>query len=724
MDETLFSDPGEDTQVVAPTQVPTQTPPIFPATQPQGQQSPAQPQSAPYQPHNVFGKIFEILGGGPKYSYKANPDTGEMVKTDVTTKGDLAKSIVAGALTGLFSGAQYHGPGAGLHSLGLGGEAAANMASKRDAEARQRAIDDAKNQQEAQLRKAQIFNVNAEAIHNVRNAEKLQGDILDDVVARDSAQLSEIPDDGIISKSVPQDEALAKLKSGELNAGKVLFLVDGKTVQKDANGNDVIDPRTGERKMEATVTIVNNVPVALSKDDAARYAAARIPGFTNGAAPAEGTRIPLATKRAWDNQVHNVEIARGIAKDVGSVEEFQKALDTPGAAAALKDFSRFAGLHDPYAAMKQMETMKNKDGSPVYSPRVLGILSDMFGAGKAKDYHDKIEAQAAAQKTGQETTARQQAELANPTTAAQAQASVAAAESAARANPTKENLTVLFNAQNKYRTFAALENQQKYAQAREAEKARYDELDVQNQKDLPALMPGIRNYQVDPQKLEGLRGGARKAFMAAVLAQDPSWNEATYKARYKTQQDFAPGGKEGQQIVSLNTFLGHSADAYQVIDAANNIYPGGANKSINWLMKNTKGSPAVVALKTDLMLAKEEAENFFKAGHAPLKEEVEAMNKIADENSTPNDIRAALNTLSGLALVRGNSLNASYKSQMGGKNIPDMFNPQAMKSAVLLGHGEEMQRLTGMAAVKDKSGKIIGFAPVGSKPGDSFTPVD
>jgi hypothetical protein len=333
-------------------------------------------------------------------------------------------------------------------------------------------------------------------------------------------ELAELPDDGVIAKSVPQDEALAKMKSGVYNAGNVLFLVDGKTIQKDANGQDVIDPKTGERKFESTVSIVNNVPVALSKDDAARYAAARVPGFTNGVAPADGTKVPLVTKRAWDNQVHNVEIARGIAKDVGSDDEFQKALDAPGAAAALKDFARFAGLHDPYAAMKQMEGMKNKDGNPVYSPRELGLLSDMFGAGKAKDYHDQIEAETAGKKTGEETSARQKAELANPTTAAQAQASLASADATARNNPTPENLAVLRNAQNKYRTFSALENQQKYSQAREAEKARYDEMDLQNQKDLPALMAGIKNYQVDPEKLESLRGGARKQFMAAVLAQD------------------------------------------------------------------------------------------------------------------------------------------------------------------------------------------------------------
>jgi hypothetical protein len=412
--ETLYSDPGEDTQVTAPAQPQQTAQPAAPQTQaqpqtpPQAQQAqPAKP-NGPYQPHNVFGKIFEILGGGPQIKYSVDPDSGKVTETDVTTKGDLAKHIVAGALTGLFSGAQYHGPGAGLHALGMGGEAAANMAGKQNAEARQKAIEDAKNQQEAQLRKAEIFARNAEAVHNVRNAEKMQGDILDDVVARDGAQLAEIPEDGIIAKNVPQSEAMAKLKSGEYNGGKMLFLADGKTVQKDANGQDVLDPKTGERKFEPTVSIVNNVPVPLSKEDAARYAAARVPGFTNGAAPAGGTQIPLVTKRAWENQVHSVAIARGIAKDVGSEEEFTKALDTPGAAAALKDFSRFAGLHDPYAAIKQMETAKNKDGSPVYSSRSMGILADMFGGKKAQDYHDKLSAQTKAAEIKSDADAKSQ----------------------------------------------------------------------------------------------------------------------------------------------------------------------------------------------------------------------------------------------------------------------------------------------------------------------------
>jgi hypothetical protein len=76
----------------------------------------------------------------------------------------------------------------------------------------------------------------------------------------------------------------------------------------------------------------------------------------------------------------------------------------------LKEFSRFARLHDPYAAMKQMETAKNNDGSPVYSPRVLGILSDMFGGKKAQDYHDKIEAASAARKTEADEAAKLKAQ--------------------------------------------------------------------------------------------------------------------------------------------------------------------------------------------------------------------------------------------------------------------------------------------------------------------------
>jgi hypothetical protein len=122
--------------------------------------------SQSHQPHDIFRSIMGALAG-PKYTYNLNADTGKMERTQVQqTKSQLANSIVAGALTGLFAGAGQRGPGAGARGLAAGGQAGMAHAKEIDQSQQQRAKDDF-------ARQASITKNNLDLYTNQLKANKL-----------------------------------------------------------------------------------------------------------------------------------------------------------------------------------------------------------------------------------------------------------------------------------------------------------------------------------------------------------------------------------------------------------------------------------------------------------------------------------------------------------------------------------------------------------------------
>ena len=119
------STPIQTQAPAAPTPAPTPAPAPAQAPQPM-----AQPQAKAPDHGNIFKSILGVLGGGDKTQYSVDPQTGTMSVSRVPqTKGQLARGILAGALTGLVAGAGEHGPGNEGKSLSRresGGDATAS----------------------------------------------------------------------------------------------------------------------------------------------------------------------------------------------------------------------------------------------------------------------------------------------------------------------------------------------------------------------------------------------------------------------------------------------------------------------------------------------------------------------------------------------------------------------------------------------------------------------
>jgi len=668
----------------------------------------------PYEAHGM-GKVLEILGGGRQYKYEVNPETGAMSKTDVTDKAGLVKGLLAHAIVGAFAGSQERGPGATMRAFGAGGNAAMTATSEAEARQKSEAIQNAKNQQETQLNKAHIMNMNSETAHNLRNAEKLQGEILDDAVDRDSAQLAQIKELGdsssIVAENVPQHEALAGMQKGTYKATNQLFLMSGKTEMKDEQGNTVTDPKTGEPKMEPLVTVVNNVQVPLSAEDVSRYAASGIPGFAQGQNPPAGHQVALVDKRAWDNLVHNVEISRGIAKDVGVTdEEFNAAVKEPGAINAFKAFSKYAANHDPYAALKQMETAKGADGkTPLYSGRTLSILQDAFGGKKALEYHNKLEGEAAATKEQTVEAGKK------PQTLDQAVSKSTTATIAYRDNPNAATLKAAKDAQLYADNLKRSEVSKAYSEA-------FARIDAQKKADTDDLKL-VAAELVKPDNLTSLkdvasmRGDQRLRLFAEAKKLDPNFDQGQVMNKVRFVGQFTnPNGKTMQNIASFNTFIEHAADLQDINQEHRGTQTGTKvlNTPLNKL-ENAFGSATYTRYVAALEPVQTEYTNALKAGFAPQASDIEAGKVILSPSSTPAQIEAAVKQMSHTVVRRADSVNQEFRAIMG-RDYPDLITPDARTAANKLGLDVSKYH-TGGQVNQPGSGVAIPNGATGKAPG-------
>lgn len=204
--------------------------------------------------HNVFRSIMEVLAG-PSFNYKIDPNTGEMQKVPVQrTKSQLANSIVAGALTGMFAGAQQRGAGSKLRSFGAGGQAVAEKQDQQDQEKRQMASADF-------ARHASIFETNMRTYQNQLqlsqmdyNMHKLAVDGYGEIYGK----LKDIPG-AIVSDGVSESD-LTKYHVTKQNAIPVGI------VPKLGEDGQQIKNEQGIPLWENTYAIVNPVSLELSDE--------------------------------------------------------------------------------------------------------------------------------------------------------------------------------------------------------------------------------------------------------------------------------------------------------------------------------------------------------------------------------------------------------------------------------------------------------------------------
>lgn len=197
-------------------------------------QPPAQPQAPPHSDKaGIFRSLFETLAG-PEGGYKLVPNvnTGSIDRVPIRrSKSQLADSIVAGALTGMFAGFGQRGPGATGRAFSAGGEAEMSREEKLKQQNLGIAQQDLANQSQAQTRKLQNANLNMQIQRNTAESEKIGQDMLSKAVDIGKYTASLIPQERVHNNGIPvtQQELHDGLKTGKFNIGDNLGPVVGMT---------------------------------------------------------------------------------------------------------------------------------------------------------------------------------------------------------------------------------------------------------------------------------------------------------------------------------------------------------------------------------------------------------------------------------------------------------------------------------------------------------------
>lgn len=284
------------------------------------------------------------------------------------------------------------------------------------------------------------------------------------------------------------------------------------------------------------------------------------------------------------------------------------------------------------------------------------------------------------------------------------------AQQAYKTAPTPANQLGVTAAQTAVNVFQREEAKAAAQKSYATKSAELNAMDVNDAKNAPTLIDAAKNYQLDPEKLFGLRGQQRANFMAGLLKEDPTWNMATYKAKFNTVQDFSPAGKVGEQVRALNTFAGHAADALDLVDTLRNNGSPLINAPMNKVAQ-ALGNDKIGPFNAAMMAAKEEYQNFLKAGHAATKEETERIEKLGSANSSPAVNEAILKQMAQTVQIRAGSLNSSYKSTMG-KDFPAMFSPEGAAAMAKLGHPVTKFGVAGQAPTQSTFDPKTDFKPI------------
>lgn len=197
------------------------------------------------------------------------------------------------------------------------------------------------------------------------------------------------------------------------------------------------------------------------------------------------------------------------------------------------------------------------------------------------------------------------------------------------------------------------------------------------------IVAGMLDGSLDITKIANLRDGERERLVGLAKAQDPTFNMQTYADRLQTSKSFAAGGKGSDQIVSLNTFAGHLAEANDGIESLRNTNSQLVNSAWNSLSEKF-GNTALAPQRAALEAVKDEYLNFLKAGHAPQEAELKVADGLLSTSQTPAQTQSTLRKMAQIVKIRTDSMSFAYQRTMG-KPLPDVYDPDTVSTLAKFG---------------------------------------
>jgi len=145
----------------------------------------------------------------------------------------------------------------------------------------------------------------------------------------------------------------------------------------------------------------------------------------------------------------------------------------------------------------------------------------------------------------------------------------------------------------------------------------------------------------------------------------PEYDGTQFATRNKTQAAYGAGGKEGQNITSINTAIGHLGSLYEGAEKLDNTAFRGYNTFANWASKQS-GKDTVKPFELARIAVSEELGRAFKGGVA-TQGEVEQWDKAINQADSPQQLRTSIKTITELLASRVHAQEDAYTDSMGRK---------------------------------------------------------
>jgi len=215
----------------------------------------------------------------------------------------------------------------------------------------------------------------------------------------------------------------------------------------------------------------------------------------------------------------------------------------------------------------------------------------------------------------------------------------------------------------------------------------------------------IANYQY---KLPGGTKGAItsplvRSYMAAIKAYNPAFDASKYDNRVALKKDFEYGGKDFQNITSLNTALVHLGGLDEATAKLDNSTFKPYNTFANWLVKNA-GSDQIKPFETYRTAFNAEMARALKGGVAD-KSEIDDWKHNIDTADSPKALKTAYTSVANIIAGRIGQQAASYERGMGEPPEKPLISPQAQAVLDRLGGSKGA---TQRAPNPNPSGYIVG----------------
>src|SRR5579862_379022 len=270
-----------------------------------------------------------------------------------------------------------------------------------------------------------------------------------------------------------------------------------------------------------------------------------------------------------------------------------------------------------------------------------------------------------------------------PTNIGEARAAVDTARIAYSKNPNPESAQALKDAQVRLTGQREEEANKRTADARATRNL--------DREDENVVAQSLANGEPTALKdVASLRGDQRVRIFAQAKKLNPNFNTTTAKLKADTLESFTKG-KQADQIQSFGTFIGHAADASDVVNDYRSTQSPLINKPLNWIRKNAAGDPGYSQFVTSLAPVRDEFMTFLQNNHALTESDKKAADTIMSDNSSPAQIQAALKQMTNTAFIRLGELNSRYKRVMG-EDFPDLLDADAVQASDKLGYGAQARK--------------------------------